>query len=121
MEGTSNKLTITNLKKFIIASVALSNGFAEALEDGKIGVSDLFILKDIVAALKDFSGVNFKELLPEMNDLTENEKDELVSFFKLNFDIENDDREAVIESCFEVVLEAISAVSFFIELSKKVK
>ena len=76
----------------------------EALEDGKISVSEgigiTFSALGLIKIVK-----NIKSLVQKYKDLTEEARTELADWFEEEFDIANDNVEAIVEDVFESLLK----------------
>ncbi len=95
---------IEKLKKAIGAVIGLGTTVTESLEDDKISVSEWgkisFKSISLALALKDF-----KLLKIEFKDLTDAEKEEIITYVNENFDLPNDATEAMIEEAFEILFK----------------
>jgi hypothetical protein len=78
----------------------------KALEDKKV------TLFEWVVIAKNFVGIwdivkNYQETVEELKDITEAEKDELVKHFEVEFDLVNDEAEALVESVISIIIGLI--------------
>jgi len=112
---------IENLKMAIVGAAKGSSAIFEIMEDGSVGLSDLGSLPDIFTALRQLAGVEWSAIDDELKDIDDAEKDELAAIFEENFDIEADDREALIEQGFALVLMAAQAIMAFMTVGAQVK
>lgn len=89
----------SKLKGFLLAIIVLMMRFDEVWEDKNISlrevIGSLDEVKDVVDAFKDF-----KEALEAYKTLTTDEKIELITYFRVKFDIQSDQAEELIETGF---------------------
>ena len=77
--------------------------------------SHFFKLMDEVLA---FQAVNWSEVIPELRDISPEEKDELKKIAFEKFDLENENIEFIIEEAINIILNAAYLVKRCVELRK---
>ncbi|MHA2642849.1 MAG: hypothetical protein V2G41_09400 [bacterium JZ-2024 1] len=88
------------LLKFI---VSLANGIGKAAADGKFDASDLaFFFQSFTMAGPALVGAS--SIGEELASMSEGERNELLNYFRTNFDIPQEALENVIEAGFEAAL-----------------
>jgi hypothetical protein len=96
------KLGVDNLKKVLVAVLHLANKIDSITQDGFQPVSDLVALVpnlvDGVSIIK-----NGKDALAEFKELDVLEKQEVLDFVKVEFDLADDVLEDVVESALGVI------------------
>lgn len=94
-------------KEFLKFVFSLTEGVFSALEDGKIGLSDLMFF---VGAFKELSGAfeDINLVVKEIGELDEAKKNELKAWAAAEFDIANDGLEVAIESGLNICLELVA-------------
>lgn len=94
---------IQETKELLRFVLALGNAAGQAARDGKIDVSDLAYF--VSALTKIGPALDKIDLVPkELADLSEAEREELLAFFRSEFDIPQDRLEAIIELLFSITL-----------------
>lgn len=102
-------------KDWVVFIAKLSNGLSKAMEDGKIGIGDaISLLPAMSAAFPALAGSG--EIMSEISDLDESERQELVAVFKEELDLADDQVEAYAESGFEI---ATKLAKFIVDLKNK--
>lgn len=114
------KLGIEDVKPLLAVAIQAGNvadkmGHVDGLP-AKVGT-----LVVLVPDLMALPGVHFDKVLPELKDLDEAEKTELLAFVKEKFDIVDDKLEAVIEGGLGLLIKAQALVSEAIALAKTLK
>lgn len=98
-----------NIKNALKWAIGFGMKFEDALEDGKISMTEWFGLglkaTGIVGVIK-----NATEAWDEFEDLNEEERIEVVNFVQTELDLENDQVEEYIEKAFELL---VSLALFF--------
>lgn len=96
-------LGIDQLKKDLTVIARVSGTVDKALADGKV---DMFEGIGIAKEAIGFFGVvrNLKQAGDELQDLTGDEKTELVEHFKQEFDLKNDAAELMVETVVEIAV-----------------
>jgi len=93
-----------NLKDALTVLINISEKTDEALEDGRVsiaeGISIAFSAVGLIKVIK-----NIKSLVAEFKALTPEERTELAEWFSVEFDIQDDNLEAIIEEIFAVLLQ----------------
>lgn len=110
-----------NLKKLVGPSAKLATAIGGIMADGQVTLGDMRHVPSLFAALRGFAGLDFAAVLPEVKDLSDAERDELVAVFRNSFDISSDSTEHAIEEGFALVMMALQAVTTFVTLETKVK
>lgn len=113
------KLGIANLKPLVALVVELGNvGDAMGRTQGVARYGQLLSLVDELASI---GGISSEQVIPELKDLDESERAELLSFIKVKFDIPDDVLEATIESALSIVVDAVALVTKAIALVQSFK
>lgn len=117
MVEVSEKQGIKELKELVGFVVALAQAVAGSLEDGKVGVMDLFkffgVLRKAGPAFKNLQG-----LRAEIADLSEAEKAELQAYIEKEFDLGNDVVEGYIEQAIVAAIGILDLLPVFQEQPK---
>lgn len=110
-------LGIENLKKMVKFSCDFTKQIATALSDGKFQWTEVFGFFDEIMAIP---GVvkSFKDIAAEIKDLTVSERQELETYIQDEFDLTNDEVEAVIENSLSFAFSAIALVEQWKALKK---
>lgn len=91
------------LKKALTVVINVVEKTDKALEDGKISIMEgtgiAFSALGLISVVK-----NIKPLVAEYKALTEEDKAELAEWFALEFDLKNDNVEAIVEVVFTALL-----------------
>lgn len=99
---------IQKIKDVLAFPMKLHMAFDKANADGKVDVSDLGLLIDPVMALPPMVNAVNKELVDQIQDLSDAEKAELHTWVKASYDVSDDKLEATIESALKLALEIAS-------------
>jgi len=95
-------LGIENLKKVLVAAIHLADKIDDVTQDGFQIVADSIALipniGEAVAVVK-----NGKDALAEYKDLDDVERAEVLAYVQIEFDLEDDKLEAVIEAAFKTI------------------
>jgi len=103
------------LKKALLTVIETGEATVDALEDGKISIGEgVAITWKAIGFIKVVQ--NFSVIKDEYIALTPEQKEELVEWFNEEFDIVNEDAEAVVELIFSVI---INLGSVFTDVTKK--
>jgi len=112
------KLGITKLMGLIMFGIGVGMKSANALEDGKVSLSELFsITPDLMAIhgiVKDFP-----EIKQEVADLDAEERAQISKEVQEKFDIADDDLEAAIEGGVRLGIAVLDEIALFGNLKKK--
>ena len=105
------KLGIENLKKAAKTVIKLSESIEKAADDGKVTLAEA-----LGVGVSNFAGIvgvfkNGKEIAREFKDLSQAERDELISYVKQEFDLENDNIEEIVEQAFVTANEVANLVN----------
>jgi hypothetical protein len=104
-----------NLKEALKTVIETGEATVESLEDGKISIGEgVSITWKAIGFIKVVQ--NFPVIKEEFTSLTEEQKEDLVLWFNEEFDIVNEDAEAVVELIFTII---INLGSVFTSVSKK--
>lgn len=114
------KLGIDNLKELTRGLASFCNFLGGVFEDGSFGLSDFVHLPDLVLSVQSFAGVDYSDVLPEIDDLDAWEIDELSELFKEVFSIDNLPAEKIVELGLEYVLQGLESVFNLLTLPTKV-
>jgi len=92
-----------NLKDALATVIKIAEKTDEALEDGKVSISEgvgiAFSAIGLIKVVKDI-----KTISAEYMDLTDDQKTELAEWFKNEFDLRNDNVEEIVEMVFASLL-----------------
>jgi len=94
-------------KAVILFLASLGAAVKSAQADGKIDLADLPHLMGPIMSITP-AIANAKLLPAEFKDLSLEEKNEVVAFFKEKFDLPNDKTEALVEDAFDAVLVVLT-------------
>lgn len=108
-------LGIENLKKLLKAGLSFGKNAAKALEDKKMSFFEAVGLIPEAFSLISV-GKTWSEVQNEINDLTEEEKDEIHQFVADEFDIPNDKVEVFIEHSLEQIISLNALILEFKKL-----
>lgn len=110
-------LGIENLKKMVKFSCDFTKQISTALADGKFQWNEIFGFFDEIMAIP---GVvkSFPDIGKELKDLTKEEREELNEYIQEEFDLPNDQVEAVIENSLLLAFSAIALVEQWKALKK---
>lgn len=97
----SKKKDIKNLIPLVQFLMELGNVLESVIKDKNYAA--FFSLTDELMA---FQAVNWAEVIPELKDLSQDEKTELVNVASKKFDLKNDNFEFVIEEAISILLSA---------------
>lgn len=97
----SKKKDIKNLIPLVEFLMELGNVLESVIKDKNYAA--FFSLTDELMA---FQAVNWAEVIPELKDLSQDEKTELVNVASKKFDLKNDNFEFVIEEAISILLSA---------------
>jgi hypothetical protein len=114
-----NVLGIESLKAVVVVAATLGNVGGEVMQDGKIDSADFIIVGKLVPMFPALLKVEWAKVVPEVKDLTQAEADDLVAFFKAQFNIPQDAMETKIEHVLDVCVEVSKVVAKLIALFKK--
>lgn len=115
-----SKLPISELKKLTTAVASGAVATFGILEDGKVGFGDIKHVPSVISALRNVSAVDFKAILPQLDDMDAAEADELAAHFKAEFKIADTAKEKVIEQGFEYLLVGVRAVAALVEMGRNI-
>ncbi len=100
---------IDGLKKALDGVFRLATTLEKSLEDGKINIIEGAQLA--VASVRFWNAVkDVKTIKQEFLDLNQDEKADLIEYFRAEFDLKNDDLEATIEELFEAMLHIAASI-----------
>lgn len=114
-------LGIDSLIALTTAIASTANVVGEVAHDNKVDFKDLGSLGGAVTAISDLTKVDFDQVLPEIQDLTGEEQDQLAAHFKEKFKLENIEREETIEEGFGYLLKGMEAFLLLKKLSAKIQ
>lgn len=99
----SEKLGITQLKKDLGVICGIANVATKSLEDGKVSLGEGIAIAQksigLIGVIKNVSAAK-----AELQDLSIDEKNQLIDYFQQEFDLEDDKVETVIETVIEIAL-----------------
>ena len=106
-----NKLGIQNLKVVVSFFIAIALQLDKVKKDDKITKGEIMKLIFFVLMNKGISAFSsFLDAGQEILDLTTEEKDELSLYFSKEFDLSNDETEALVESTFSILLSIFTFI-----------
>ncbi len=118
----ATKLGITNLLLAVKAVGELGAAVGDVFADGAVSVSDARYVGEFFTAMKDAGGVEWSALLPEVQDLDDGERGQLVAAFREDLKIDGHETlEAALEAGFEVLSFGLEALQSLKKLWDKVK
>lgn len=112
------KLGIANAKMVVLAVASLATVTAEIFNGGKSMVGEFMEIVDLTKSLGHISGIDLKAVIPEISDLDDAEKEELLLLFDANFKLPDGSAEHKIEAGMSALSEAVKAITFIINLVK---
>lgn len=116
----ATKLPVTELKDLATAIALSANAVDAVLADGKVDGKDLVRIPQLLMAVKAYTAVDLKEVLPEAADLDSMEGAELAAHFKAVFNLADDAKEAWLEKGLEIVLQSVEALRAILSMVKAV-
>lgn len=106
------KQGIKELKELTSFVVALVQAIVSSLEDGKVGLSDLWklfaVLRKAAPAFKNVAAIRL-----ELADLSDAEKDELRKLIEEEFDLSNNVLEGFIEEALKAAISLLDLIQVF--------
>ncbi len=113
-------LGIDNLLLAAKAVGELGTFGGDVFSDGGFTPGDIVYIPELLKALKDVSAVDYLDLLPEVSDLDDVERANLVVAFKVNFKLKDYATiEAMLEEGFEILSYGLTAVQSLKDLWEK--
>lgn len=109
---------IPNSSKLVVGSAHLFNALGKVFEDGKIGWTDLLLLRKAADAVNDLVSVDYGETWTEWKDWDQAEQKALCDLFKEEFDLPQEGLEEIVE---QVVCIAFKLGGVFQEGSELIK
>jgi len=109
---------IETLKEAAKAVIKLGIKVEEALEDGKINFFEALSIGISTAPEAFALAQKGGELKQEFNDLSDEEREELISYIVDEFDIESDELEGAIEAGFELLVSIEKLIHKISDLKK---
>ncbi len=103
------KLGVDTIKSVFAGIIGIADQVATILDDGKIELIELPQLAIVTTTIPGLVQT-VKQALPEFKDLDATEAKEVADYIQLNFDIQNDDLEAVIEQAVHLVAESYDVI-----------
>ncbi len=116
----SEKLSVAELDKLATAVAHAAVVIDGILEDGKVDFSDLGRLPALLGVIREFSSVNFKDVLPQFKDIDPAEAAGLASRFKAVFNLKDDAVEATIKRGLDIFVQLASAFGEVSGIIKKI-
>lgn len=109
---------LKELKELLVFAFALQNAIKEVLEDKKVNFLDAFKFMPVLPTVKPaFEGLG--NPIDRLRSLTPDELEELHEYFVREFDIPNDEIEALVERTIVNIAETIHLSTLWIALAKK--
>ena len=105
----TKKLGIENLKITLLFLIVLGNSLGKMFEDGKFSYVELALFMPLIGDIAKFFK-SLSESVKEILDIDADEKNELVSFFVLKFDLKNDETELLVEKLFATIMSITLAI-----------
>jgi hypothetical protein len=121
---TQEAYGIENLKKVFLLVIDAGNEAGILAENNQLKWYEKLLKSPIIKISQDVItviGVDWKLFPKEIKDVSSAEMEELKAFFIQNFDIPEDNIEAIIKQVFTVVTSLIDNVVSIVELSKQLK
>jgi len=119
----SGEFGTENLKKCLAVIVESGNvaGDIVAMGPSAKWYQKVALCANVLDEIFDLTKVDFKVVIPELKDIDESEKTDLIEWGKEKFDIPQDEVEAVIEEGLGILMVNINAIQKDIEFAKKIK
>jgi hypothetical protein len=114
------KMGVDNLEKLTMALCGTGVALDKILDDMKITPKDIFHAPALLSSLKDFAGVSYGLLLPEVSDMDDVERERVANLFRTKFNIKSDAIEVAIEEGLALVLSGLQAVLALKNIGAKV-
>lgn len=103
---------ISETKEVVKFGIELGEAFDKGLSDGKFSIEDLsYFFSTFMSAGAAFEGIS--KVPAEIKDLSSEEMEDLKAFVELEFDIENDKLEELIEKALGVALKIYEIIALF--------
>lgn len=116
----NNMAGIDKVKKVLDVVIGISNDTGKALEDGKFeGKEALAYLDDLMKIPNIVS--DLPALKEQFKDIDASEREELIEYAKVQFDIPQDRIEAIVESSLLIAYKLIDIGFDVVELAKAIK
>lgn len=93
-------------KELLALGIALANGVAAALEDGKVDWKDALKLVPVAKRIKD-GLAGLENIDDEIQEMSDDDSAELVAWAREEFDIPNDDVEQIVEAALDTALSLV--------------
>lgn len=103
-------LGVDNIIKLTSCLSVLATSAAAILDDKKVDLKDLVHLPQAVSGIVGIFDIELAEVLPEIDDLTGEEADQLAEAFKASFRLNDASKEAAIEQGFDILLDAYQSL-----------
>jgi hypothetical protein len=101
----------TEVKNIASALALASNAVFSVMEDGKINLSDIPKIPQLLSALNNFTEIDYGKLLNEVSEVINPEDaQDIADHFAEVFNIPNDSIEAVIEQGLQLIVSGIEAI-----------
>ncbi len=101
-------LSVDNVKKLVSSIGDMGTIVGAGVELRRLPFEKVLLLMDL---FQNLISLKYAELLPELKDLSDDEKTELDKVFRAHFDIKADMVEAGIEEGFGLLLMAMKAIA----------
>lgn len=112
------KVGIDKLERLTVAVAKAGTELGEVMEDGKVDFMEGFGLTDNILEVV-MAAKNPQALRDELEDFSDEEKEQLISTFKQDFDLPQDDAEQFTEDTVELLLHIVAYVNKARQLSQK--
>lgn len=113
------KLGVENLKKVVRLIAVLANVGDKIGHD--TSVSRWANLFELIGAVREISGLQWSQVLPEIKDLDGAERAEIEQVFKEQFDLADDKLEAAIEKGIVIAEKQVAVIQEASDLVKEIK
>ena len=100
------KFGIDGIKEILIAGFALAQTTTLALEDGFQAFQDILAVAPQAMNVSTVIKKDLAQAKEEYNDLSDDERNQIIEFVKEKFDIANDEVEAKVEQVFKLLMVA---------------
>ena len=119
--GSETKLDVSEVKKLTIAVSEAATALDAILADGKLGFSDLVAIPGLVRTFKEFATVDFEQLIDQVAQLDEAEKNDVVETFKTHLNLHSETTESIIEVGFGILMEAVDAIQSLRDVVSRIR
>jgi hypothetical protein len=112
---------LNEAKKLVKVLAVVLGDLGDIVVDGTIDWSDSLKIRDLVWALKDLVDINYSVTTEEFENMTEDQKDELIQYFNDELNTEYELGEEVAENLFAFLMDLYMMISNVIDILGKLK